>query len=57
MPYTADVFGVSTNVREYSYVDRANLDKEITKLLRRDTHIALKGASKSGKSWLRQKCI
>lgn len=57
MPYTHEVFGLSTNVREYSYVDRDNLDKKISRLLRRDTHIALKGASKSGKSWLRQKCI
>ena len=57
MPYTSDVFGLSANIREYSYVDRANLDKKISRLLRRDTHIALKGASKSGKSWLRQKCI
>ena len=57
MPYTSEVFGLSANIREYSYVDRANLDKTISRLLRRDTHIALKGASKSGKSWLRQKCI
>ena len=57
MPYTHDVFGLSTNIREYSYVDRNNLDKKILRLLKRDTHIALKGASKSGKSWLRQKCI
>lgn len=57
MPYTRDVFGLSANVREYSYIDRDNLDKKIVKLLNRDTHIALKGASKSGKSWLRQKCV
>ena len=29
MPYTHEVFGLSTNVREYSYVDRDNLDKKI----------------------------
>lgn len=57
MPYTHEVFGLSTDIREYSYVDRDNLDRRISRLLRRDTHIALKGASKSGKSWLRQKCI
>ena len=57
MPYTREVFGLSTAVSEYSYIDRDNLDRRITKLLRRNTHIALKGASKSGKSWLRQKCI
>lgn len=57
MLYTNDVFGISTHINEYSYVDRAKLDDKISRLLRRDTHIALKGASKSGKSWLRQKCI
>ena len=57
MPYTRDVFGMSAEILEYSYIDRANLDKRISKLLLRDTHIALKGASKSGKTWLRKKCI
>lgn len=57
MPYTNEVFGMSTRIKEYSYIDRAKLDSKITRLLARDTHIALKGASKSGKSWLRQKCI
>ena len=40
-----------------SYVDRSRLDSRINRLLQRDTHIALKGASKCGKSWLRQKCV
>jgi hypothetical protein len=44
----AEVFGISPNVREYSYVDRGNLDDEMTKLLRRTTHIAVRGPSKSG---------
>lgn len=57
MPYTHDVFGLATNIQEYSYINRANLDQRISRLLKRNTHIALKGASKSGKSWLRQKCI
>lgn len=52
-----EVFGISTKVNEASYIDRANLDLKIRKYLNRDTHIALKGASKSGKSWLRQQCI
>ena len=55
--FTNEVFGISRNVHNLSYVDRANLDKKISKLLKRDNHIALKGASKTGKSWLRQKCI
>lgn len=54
---SSEVFGISTNVRSVSYVDRSNLDSRLQRLLRRDTHIALKGASKSGKSWLRQKVI
>jgi len=51
------VFGVATKVNEASYIDRAMLDGKITRLLERDRHIALKGASKTGKSWLRQKCM
>lgn len=52
-----EVFGVSNTILEYSYVDRGNLDTEISRHLRRKNHVALRGASKSGKSWLRQKCI
>ena len=51
------VFGVATKVNEASYIDRAMLDGKITRLLENDRHIALKGASKTGKSWLRQKCM
>jgi hypothetical protein len=51
------VFGVSTNILKDSYVDRGNLDEEIDLYLRRDNHIALRGASKSGKSWLRKRKI
>ncbi len=38
-----------------SYVDRGNLDQRVNSLLNRSKHIALKGESKCGKSWLRQK--
>jgi hypothetical protein len=51
------VFGISPEVREYSYVDRGNLDDEMSRMLRRTTHIAVRGPSKSGKSWLRQKVL
>lgn len=51
------VFGVSNEILNDSYVDRGSLDREIVKNLGRKTHIALRGASKCGKSWLRQKCI
>ncbi len=54
---TDEVFGISVNYRLISYVDRGSLDSEITTYLSRDTHIALRGESKCGKSWLRQKCI
>ncbi|EMK6954762.1 TPA: hypothetical protein ACGFXT_003355 [Vibrio cholerae] len=55
--YSDEVFGVSNTILEYSYVDRGNLDVEISRHLRRKNHVALRGASKSGKSWLRQRCI
>jgi hypothetical protein len=49
-----EVFGVSNEVLPDSYVDRGDLDEELAQLLGRPTHIALRGASKCGKSWLRQ---
>ncbi len=54
---TSEIFGISQEMNPYSYIDRASLDKKLARLLRRNTHIALKGASKSGKSWLRQKVL
>ncbi len=51
------VFGVSNTILHDSYVDRGALDEEIKTLLNRSTHIALRGESKCGKSWLRQKNI
>lgn len=54
---TSDVFGVNTEVNEYPYVDRGNLDDEIKRLSDRNTHLCLKGESKAGKSWLRQKAF
>ncbi len=50
-----EVFGISTSILQPSYVDRGNLDADIQRLLGRNTHIALRGESKCGKSWLRQK--
>lgn len=57
MPFTCDVFGVSPCMSDYSYYDRNELDTKLSRLLRRQTHIAIKGPSKCGKSWLRQKCL
>ncbi|WP_084611597.1 hypothetical protein [Tomitella biformata] len=54
---TAQVFGVSTEILKDSYVDRGALDEKIKQYLKRDNHIAIRGASKSGKSWLRQRII
>lgn len=54
---TSQVFGIAPDVREHSYVDRGNLDDEMAKLLGRTTHIAVRGPSKSGKSWLRQRVL
>lgn len=53
-----EVFGIQPAVREHSYIDRGNLDREFKKLLeRQQTHVAIRGASKSGKSWLRQRVL
>lgn len=54
---TDQVFGISPEVREYSYIDRGNLDEALATMLKRTTHIAVRGPSKSGKSWLRQKVL
>jgi hypothetical protein len=51
------VFGISPEVRENSYVDRGNLDEAMRKMLGRTTHISIRGPSKSGKSWLRQRVL
>ena len=54
---TDEVFGISNTILNDSYVDRGKLDNEIKRYLSRKTHIALRGESKCGKSWLRQKNI
>ena len=48
------MFGVSNTVLPDSYVDRGELDEALRRYLARTEHIALRGASKCGKSWLRQ---
>ena len=54
---THDVFGINNEVASDSYVDRGELDRSLARLLSRNTHIALRGESKCGKSWLRQKMV
>ena len=52
-----EVFGVAPEVLPDSYVDRGELDEKISRLLKRNTHIAVRGVSKCGKSWLRQRVV
>lgn len=55
---THEVFGIQPAVSEHSYIDRGALDHEFRKLVeRQQTHIAIRGASKAGKSWLRQRVL
>src|ERR1035437_3852895 len=49
-----EVFGISHTVLADSYVDRGTIDQELARYLGRPVHIALRGESKCGKSWLRQ---
>ncbi|MGC0151062.1 hypothetical protein ACPRNU_01210 [Chromobacterium vaccinii] len=54
---TDQVFGMSNAVLQDSYVDRGELDSALGRLLGRRVHVAIRGPSKSGKSWLRQRAI
>ncbi|MCA8488386.1 hypothetical protein [Burkholderia arboris] len=55
---THEVFGIRPELSEHSYVDRRSLDRDFRKLIdRQQTHIAIRGASKAGKSWLRQRVL
>lgn len=52
-----EVFGVSPKILPDSYIDRGSLDSHLTRELGRPNHLALRGESKCGKSWLRQKIV
>ena len=55
---THEVFGMQPDFRPASYVDRLSLDASLQRLIeRKQQHIAIRGASKCGKSWLRQKIL
>ncbi len=54
---THEVFGLSNKILSHSYVDRGHLDQRLSELLLRPNHIALRGVSKCGKSWLRQRVV
>lgn len=57
MKRTDEVFGMSNDILPDSYVDRGALDGALLRLLSRKVHVAIRGPSKCGKSWLRQKII
>lgn len=57
MKQTTDVFGMSNDVLPDSYVDRGALDSELQRLMKRKVHVAIRGPSKCGKSWLRQRVV
>jgi len=50
-----DVFGINTDVPQYTYVDRNNLDDTFLYYLTTDRHIVIYGGSKQGKTILRKK--
>lgn len=54
---THEVFGISNTILPDSYVDRGELDEVLQIFLERKNHIALRGESKCGKSWIRQNNI
>jgi hypothetical protein len=57
MKESKDVFGITTAIRPEAYVDRGKLDQKLNRYLARNLHLALRGSSKSGKSWLRQRIL
>jgi hypothetical protein len=56
-PRLHDVFGIAENVKDYSYIDRGGLDAQMRYALDAERHIAIHGASKQGKSWLRSRVL
>lgn len=53
----SDIFGMAAEIRDVSYVDRGELDQRILTSAGRDKVIAIRGDSRCGKSWLRQKLL
>jgi hypothetical protein len=52
-----DVFGIAEEVKAHSYIDRGGLDSQLRFALAANRHIAIHGASKQGKSWLRSRVL
>jgi hypothetical protein len=57
MPELHEVFGISTSIPKYTYVNRAGLDERFLYLLGSDRHIVIYGPSKQGKTILRKKVL
>jgi hypothetical protein len=55
VPSLKEVFGISSSVPTYTYVDRQGLDGRFAYLLETDRHIVIYGSSKQGKTSLRRK--
>lgn len=49
------VFGITSEIPEYTYVDRSSLDGTFNYLWKSQKHIVIHGASKQGKSCIRKK--
>src|SRR3954468_17346163 len=56
-PQLHEVFGINSNYRAHSYVDRGGLDDRLRYLLGKGRHIVIHGDSKHGKSWLRSRIL
>lgn len=52
-----DVFGIAEHVNGLSYIDRGGLDSDLKYALGAERHVAIHGASKQGKSWLRSRVL
>jgi hypothetical protein len=52
-----EVFGVSTSIPRFTYVDRSGLDQRFEYCLSAQRHIVLHGGSKQGKTVLRRKML
>lgn len=52
-----EVFGISTDIPKYTYVDRQKLDEKFKYYLESQKHVVVHGASKQGKSCLRKKKV
>ena len=53
----SEIFGMAAEIRDASYVDRGDVDQRILTSAERDKVIAIRGDSRCGKSWLRQKLL